>query len=136
MIIPRLLIAGLLLGHALIHAAYLSPRPPVTAGGPEWPFELHSSWLLGRLGVDGEASRLLGIALVALTIGGFALAALAVAGIVPSGSWTAGVTVGAMASLGLLVLFFHPWLALGVVIDVGLLWFVLASRWTPAALAP
>ena len=30
-------LAGLLLGHGLIHGAYLSPGPPATAGGPPWP---------------------------------------------------------------------------------------------------
>jgi hypothetical protein len=48
--------------------------------------------------------------------------------------WTAGVAVGAIASLALLVLFFHPWLVLGVVIDVVLLWAVLAARWVPDSL--
>jgi hypothetical protein len=38
--------------------------------------------------------------------------------------------------LGLLILFFHPWLALGVAIDVVLLWAVLGARWTPDALTP
>jgi len=132
--IARLLIAGFVLAHALVHAAYLAPRPPVTAGGPAWPFELNGSWLLGRLGLDGELGRILGIALVALTIGGFALAALAAAGIAPAGTWAAGIAVGAVASLGVLVLFFHPWLVLGVAIDLGLLWVALASRWTPEAL--
>ena len=132
--IARLLIAGFLLGHALIHASYLAPRPPATAGGPAWPFELQGSWLLGRLGLDGEVGRALGIALIALTIGGFVLAALAAAGVAPAGMWAAGIAVGALASLGLLVIFFHPWLALGVAIDLGLLWVALASRWTPEAL--
>jgi hypothetical protein len=134
-VIPRLVVAGLLLGHALIHGGYLA-RAPATAGGPPWPFQLGHSWLLGRLGLEGAAARLLGTALVALTVGGFGLAALAAVGVAPGTMWAAGVAAGAAASLGLLVLFFHPWLALGVAIDLVLLWAVLGAGWTPDALTP
>lgn len=128
----RLVIAGLLLAHGLIHVAFLAPRPPVTAGGPAWPFELGHSWLLGRLGVGSEATRLVGTALVAATLAGFALAALAAAGIGPGGLWSGALALGAVASLGLLTLYFHPWLALGVAIDLVVLWAALGARWAPA----
>jgi hypothetical protein len=130
-VIARLLVVGLLLGHGLIHAAYVAPRPPLTAGGPQWPFELSHSWLLGSFGVASDAGRIVGLALVAVTIAGFALASVAALGLAPAGVWIAGVVVGAIASLALLVLFFHPWLVLGVAIDVILLWAVLAIRWVP-----
>lgn len=132
--IPRLLIAGLLLGHALVHAAYLAPRPPVTAGGPAWPFELGRSWAFESLGAGAELSRLVGIALIALTIGGFALAALGAIGAGPAFLWPAGIAVGAVASVGVLALFFHPWLVVGLAIDVVLLWAALVARWTPEVL--
>ena len=38
--LPRLVLAAFLLGHAAIHAGYLSPRPAATVGGPPWPFDL------------------------------------------------------------------------------------------------
>lgn len=133
--IARLAIAALLLGHALIHVGYLSPRPPATAGGPAWPFELDRSWLLGSLGASPELGRLLGVALVAVTIAGFALAALAVAGVVPIAAWAPGVATGALASIVLLGLFFHPWLVLGLAIDLIVLWAALVARWAPEVLA-
>jgi hypothetical protein len=44
----------------------------------------------------------------------------------------------AIASAGmlllLLLLFFHPWLTLGIVIDVALLWAVLVAGWRPEGL--
>ena len=43
--VARLLIAAFLLAHASVHGAFLAPRPPVTAGGPAWPFELGQSWI-------------------------------------------------------------------------------------------
>jgi len=129
--LARLLIAALLLAHGAIHASFLSPRPPATAGGPSWPFEIARSWALTPLGIQRETTRLLGIALVGATIGAFGLAAVATAGLLPAGLWGPASAVGAVASLVLLVLFFNPWLVLGVVIDLGLLWAVLVAGWSP-----
>lgn len=129
--VTRLLIAAFLLAHAAIHAAFISPRPPATAGGPAWPFELSRSWILGPLGLDSELGRILGLALIAVTFGGFALAALAALGLVPAGIWPPAVAIGAVASIAVLALFFHPWLVLGVAIDLALLWAVLVANWAP-----
>lgn len=129
------LVAGLLLAHGLIHAAYLSPRPLARAGGPAWPFELEQSWLLGRLGVPGSPARMIGAALVVATIAGFALAGVAALGVGADALWTAGIGIGAVASLATLVLYFHPWLSLGIVIDLALLWAVFTAGWAPEGLA-
>jgi hypothetical protein len=56
--------------------------------------------------------------------------------LLPAGSWTTGVTIGALASLVLLGLFFHPWLVLGIGIDLFLLWAVLVAAWSPAQVGP
>jgi hypothetical protein len=76
-------------------------------------------------------ARVLGVGLVAVTIGGYTLAALATMGILPASTWDAAVAVGSAASLALLLLFFHPWLIVGVAIDVMLLWVALVAGWTP-----
>jgi hypothetical protein len=78
--------------------------------------------------------RILGIALVAVTIGGFALAALATLGILPAGAWGATVAVGSLASLALLIVGFHRWLFVGIAIDLVLLWVALVGAWTPTQL--
>lgn len=129
--VPKLVVAALLLAHGAIHAGFLSPRPPVTAGGPAWPFELGRSWILGPLGVDPELARALGFGLVAVTFGAFALAALTALGVAPAAIWPAAVAIGAVASLAVLALFFQPWLVLGVGIDLVLLWAVLVANWVP-----
>jgi len=128
--LPRLLLAGFLLAHGAIHASFLSPRPPPGAGGPAWPFELARSWVLTPLGVKPGTTRLLAMALVAATIGSFALAALTTVGLTSADLWGPATAVAAVASVALLVLFFHPWLVLGVLIDLGLLWAVF-SGWSP-----
>jgi len=132
---PRLLLVAFLLCHAAIHASFLAPRPPATAGGPSWPFELGRSWILTPLGLQPDLTRVLGMALVAATIGGFALAAIAALGLLPSGLWPPAAAVGAIASVALLLLFFHPWLVLGIAIDLGLLWAVLVADWMPQGIA-
>lgn len=132
----KLMIALVLMVHAAIHVAYIAPRPRATAGGPEWPFDLSRSWILGPLRIESGAPRVLGLALVAATFGGFGMAALAAIGIGSAGLWTAGIAIGSLASLALLGLFFHPWLVLGMVIDAVLLWAVLIQAWAPESLAP
>jgi len=132
----KLLIAAFLLAHGAIHASFLAPRPPVTAGGPVWPFELGKSWLLGPLGLDAEAMRMIGMVLIVLTIGAFVVAALAGAGLAPGGLWQATVTLGAIASIAVLGLYFSPWFVVGVAIDLMLLWAVLFQSWAPEGLTP
>lgn len=67
-----------------------------------------------------------------LTLAGFALAGLALI-VLPDQAilWLAPAVVGSVASLGLLAFFWHPWLVLGVVIDLGVL-AALALGWPPA----
>jgi hypothetical protein len=123
----RLALAGFLLAHALIHIAFVSPAPPATAGGPTWPFSSSESWLLTRLRVGPETARLVALGLVATTIVGFSLAGVSVIGLLPVGIWAPGIAIGAVSSVGLLVAFFHPWLALGIGIDLVLIWAVLIA---------
>lgn len=130
----NLLIAAFLFVHGAIHLSYLSPRPPATASGPQWPFTLDRSWLLTPFGVGSEVLRVIGIALAAVTLGAFTVAAASALGIAPSAAWTPAIASGAATSIALLALFFHPWLVLGVVIDLALLATVLLGRSTPLTL--
>lgn len=133
--IVRLLLAGLLLAHGALHAAYVSRRPPPKPGAPPWPFDLDRSWLFTRLGAEPRVVRAIGVVLVATTIGAYSLAALATLGVLPDSAWGPSVTAGSLASLALLLLFFHRWLVAGIAIDLVLLWVALVAGWTPEALA-
>ena len=131
----KLLLAAFLAAHGLIHISYLTPAPPRTAGGPEWPFELARSWLVTGAGLDPGVARAAGTALVALTVALLVTAALAAVGwIVPTGWWPATALAGAVASAAVLIVFFHPWLALGLVIDLAIAWAVLVAGWRPAGI--
>jgi hypothetical protein len=125
----KLGVAAFLVAHAAIHSGFLR-RAPATTGGPAWPFDLECSWLLGA--IEPKVRRVVALALIAATIAGFSLAAGATLSLVPGWAWLAGVATGSTASLAVLMVFFHPWLLLGVAIDIALLWAVLLARWDPS----
>lgn len=132
--LPRLLFAALLLGHAVIHAGFVSPRPTAT-GGPTWPFALDHSWLLTRIGLDGSIGRGIGVALLLVLLAGYATAALATLGVLGPSAFAVGIAVGSGASILMLAVFFHPWLIVGVILDLILLGAVLGAGWRLEPLA-
>ena len=127
--IPRFVLVGFLLAHAAIHLGFVTPAPPAAPGAPPWPFDLARSWLLSPLGIDPSLLRVIGFALFAAIVAGYALVLIASVASVPADLMGIGIIVGSAASLALLLLFFHPWLLIGVVIDIALLWAV-ATRWS------
>jgi hypothetical protein len=128
----NLLIGAFLAAHGLIHLSFISPAPARTAGGPEWPFETTRSWLVTGLGLDPAAVRAIATALVAISVALLVAAGLATVGwLVPAEWWPILAVAGAATSLVTLVLFFHPWLMLGVAIDMALLWAVIIAGWRP-----
>jgi hypothetical protein len=133
----KFLLAAFLVGHALVHVSYLSPAPPRTADGPEWPFEMAHSWLVTGAGLDPALVRALGTALVLATVALFVAAGLSTVGwLVPPEWWSGTVVAGAVASAMTLVIFFHPWIVLGLAIDGALLWATLVVGWAPATANP
>jgi hypothetical protein len=132
MIRMKWLLGALLVAHGFIHVSYLTPAPPRTAGGPEWPFELTRSWLVTGLSLDPGLVRGLGVALVATTVALLVGAGLATVGWLPAAWWTGLATAGALSSLA--TLFFHPWLVLGIAIDLAIAWAALVAAWQPAGI--
>ncbi len=133
----KFLLAAFLVGHAFVHVSYLSPAPPRTADGPEWPFEMAQSWLVTGAGLDPALVRALGTAMVLATVGLFVAAGLSTVGwLVPPEWWSGFVVAGAVASAMTLVIFFHPWIVLGLAIDAALLWATLVVGWAPATASP
>ena len=128
------LLAGFLVAHGLIHLLFFAPAPAASASGPEWPFDLGQSWLVGNAGLDAGLARAIGAALVIVVAGAFVLSGLATAGVaVPSGWWRPLVAVSAVISVVMLALFFNPQLLLGLAIDGVLLGVVVTAIWTPAS---
>jgi hypothetical protein len=109
----RVLVGVGLLGHGLLHVLYALPAPD----DPDYPFTFDGSWL-----VPDSARRVVGLVLVVVTVLAFSALALTVwsAGGLDS-VWKSPTIFGSVASLAVLVAFWHPWVVVGVVIDVGLL---------------
>ena len=134
----RWILAALLFAHGWVHLMFVFPKPPpprdaAPAAATAWPFDLGSSWLVGRAGASSGAVRAIGRALVVITFGSFLLAAGATAGVlVPAAWWAASVLVGAASSALLLGIAFSTTLLLGFAIDIALAWLVIAGPWTPA----
>jgi hypothetical protein len=130
--VPAPIVALLLALHGLVHASFVSPAPPKTANGPEWPFDLGRSVLLTPLGLDAASTRVVGVALLAVVLVGYLVAAATALGLGQSAWFAPAVGVASVASVALLALFFHPWLVLGFAIDAVLLWAVAMKGWVPA----
>ena len=130
-------LAVFLIAHGLVHSILaIAPKPNDSEAKPGTFFTaVDRSWLLPQLGLNGSAVRWVGIILVALSTLGFVLAGLGVLG-VPGLSviWRTVAVVSACVSLLLLFLFWHPWLVVGVLIDVGILIGLLWLDWPSADL--
>ncbi len=128
----KIVLAVFLVAHGLIHLGYLTPAP----ADPKYPFSLNKSWLAAALSLDIGAAHSLGFLLGVTAVFGFTLSGLAATNLVIPQIWWLPLTViASAASLLLLVLFWHSWLVLGIVIDVVLLVAVLGMGWQPVGMS-
>ena len=110
--------------HGLVHsglAAAPVPNDPAPKPGAFFT-DPACSWFLTRLGFSSKAIAITGISLVALATFGFVLARLGVLGVAGlAGVWLQLGVASAAVSLFLLAIFWHPWLVVGILIDIGIL---------------
>ena len=127
----RVVVGLFIIGHGLAHvglaAAPISKNP---ASRPKLFFGVASRyWLLPKLGLPPLATRIVGLGLASLAALGFVLAGLAAAGTAGvTGSFAPLTLAAASLSLALFVLFWHPRIVLGALIDVALLATLLGAR--------
>lgn len=123
----RLAAAGFLILHGLIHLSYLTPRPD----DPKYPFRPEGSWFASAFGLSPASAKAIAGALAGIAVAASVLAGI---GLLASADlWKPAAVVGAVASFVVLALTFHPWLTLGVLIDVVVVASVVSAHW-PAAL--
>ena len=125
----RIMIGIFFILHGLVHAGLAAAPIPKDAKSRQGSFFTHParSWLLRRLRFAPGATRAVGLSLVVLTMLGFVLAGMAALGVPPmAGALAPLVVMASVLSLILLGIFWHPWLSLGVIIDLAilLLWVV------------
>jgi len=137
----RIAIALFLIAHGFIHFSLTTvPVPaPDALRTPFWPGWWRNAidplWLASRVGLSDNMVRILGSMLWVTVLAGFTLAGLGLMGVPGLNSlWQSAAIFGTIASLLLLVFYWHPWLVMGVLINL----VVLASIWGrwPVALFP
>jgi hypothetical protein len=126
---------GLLLtAHGLVHVGLaIAPNPADPDARPGAFFTaVDRSWLLPQLGLNATAVQWIGILLVGLSTLGFVLAGLGILGVPGlSAIWRTAAILSAIMSLLLLFLFWHPWLPVGVLINVATLIALVWAKWPP-----
>ncbi|MDD8027578.1 MAG: hypothetical protein PHI34_13830 [Acidobacteriota bacterium] len=118
----RLWFSLFIVAHGLVHAAiWLSPKLEKA------PFDPRHSWLLSRLGLQPDfirvfAALLAAAAALTLVLGGIGL-------LTHQGWWLTPLYIGALTSLFLILVYFHPWLSFGLALDWGVLYLVVIRHW-------
>jgi hypothetical protein len=133
----RIVFGVFFIAHGLVHAILaFAPNPADPEAKPGSFFTARErSWLLHRIGLSGSAVQWIGIILVVLSTLGFVLAGLGIFGLTGLYMvWRTLAVISSCISLVLLILFWHPWLPVGVLIDIGTLVVLLLVRWPAASI--
>jgi hypothetical protein len=112
------LLVGFLVAHGLIHLAIWLPHPEPQPDKPA-PFEPDHSAVLTRSAVPAATVRQVAVILAATTALAYTLAGVAVA--VDAGWAIPTAMAASLLGLSLKVLYFNPWLLLGLLLDVTVL---------------
>jgi len=125
------LVAILFIAHGLVHGAL--NLVPYQSNLPFWPSwwrpEPGHSWLLQGLGASDMTNRIVGGTIWLIAALGFVFAGLGLLG-VPflQSAWPALTVIAAVVSLLMFVLFWHPWLVVGAVLNFGALFAAIFAR--------
>jgi hypothetical protein len=122
----RALAVSFLIAHGLVHAAIYA-TPPDTA--KQAPFDPARSWAVAAGHVPRALMRTVSVRLAWITAAAFAVAGMALAAGLQS--WPLIAAVAAVTGLALKIVYFHPWLSAGVLIDVAIV-VAAANDWPPS----
>lgn len=128
----RIFFSLFLIAHALAHAGLAAAPIPGDPDPKPGAFftEITRSWLFQKIGSAPGFVRLVGIILVVLSTLGFLLSGLGALGVPGlSDIWQAAAGFAVAVSLILLILFWHPWIIVGVLIDIGIGVLSLGGKW-------
>jgi hypothetical protein len=119
-LVMQILFGILLLVHGLITTAIgagsLSNPRGVTVPGTDWfPVALGQSWML-----QGDVARLGSVLWLAAGIGLIATAAAVLGIVVPANMWSALGLASAVVGLMAVAVFFHPYYAIAIAVDVAI----------------
>lgn len=112
----KVLLGLFVIAHGLLHASYLTPKPD----DPNYPFHLDKGWFAN---IAGASAKPVGTILVLATVIAFAIAGLGLLGVpMAYGLWKTVLIIGTIASLLLLLLYWHVWLIFGIIVNIALLY--------------
>ena len=126
-----------IIAHGLVHSILaIAPNPADAEPKPGKFFTTADrSWLLPKMGISDEGILWIGLILVALSTLGFLLAGMGIIGISGiSTVWRMIAVISAIVSLLLLISFWHPWLPVGVIINLLIIICLLWVGWPPPEL--
>jgi hypothetical protein len=122
----RALAVVFLIAHGLVHAAiYATPQDSAKPA----PFDPARSWAVAAGHVPRAVMRTASVRVAWLTAAAFLVAAVALA----AGweSWPLLAAAAATLGLALKIVYFHPWLSAGVLIDIAIV-VAAAGGWPPS----
>ena len=130
----KILLGVLLTLHGLIHAGLAATHVPDDPASQPRTFFIRSR-PLSALGLSKAGSHFLGLILAALAALGFIASGLGLFG-VPflATSWRAITVDSAVISALLILLFWHPLLVIGLIVDAAILASPLWLQWPPPSL--
>ncbi|MEU6379836.1 hypothetical protein [Streptomyces sp. NPDC046909] len=121
------LVAVFLILHGLLHLCVWTASVPADGSAP---FDPGHSWALEAAHVSAAPARAAALVLAWYTAVVYVVAGVGAIG--GSGWWSGAAIVAASSGLALKAIWFHPWLTVGVLLDVGVI-VAVASAW-PASL--
>ena len=112
----RLLLAGFLIAHGLVHPAiYATPKDPSEPP----PFDPSHSWALSHTHVAAAPIHLASVALAWVAAAGYTVAGIALG--LDAGVWAGIAAAAAVMGIALKSLWFNRWLTFGLAVDLGVL---------------
>jgi hypothetical protein len=130
----KIALAIFAIAHGLVHSILaVAPNPADQDAKPGAFFTVpERSWLLPQLGLNETAVHWIGIILVVFSSLGFVLTGLGIFGVAGLNAiWREVAMISACMSLLLLILFWHHWLPVGVLINLGTVIALLWAKWPP-----
>lgn len=112
----RVILGAFLVAHGLVHLLYVTPGPK---DDPAHPFVPGSRWIVRAVGIAPGTAKAVAGAMAVLSAVLFAVAGIAA--LADASMWQPTAVVASVCSLVLMLLFFHPWLLIGIAIDVAII---------------
>lgn len=133
----RIALGIIIFGHGLVHSILAIAPNPDDPDAKVGLFFTSSdrSWIFPKMGLNAGTIQYIGIVLVILCTFGFILTSLGILGVGSFATiWRTAAVISSILSSLLLIAFWHPWLPVGIVINMITLLGLLVLKWPPASL--